>query len=243
MNDRQEGDVWTIDPDATLQSLLDDSACPGLLRRALTGIPSWQVRSETIVGKTLRASSLMPQWLAALLALGAVVTVQREENPQPRPERAPARRSESAEGSVERDLPLEAFLNGKVKGEVTGLHIPTGGSSAIRWGEEHVARTPADEPIVAAFATVKMKAGLVTEARLALTGVWPQPVRLAEASGRLVGGPLSQDRITAVATAVEEAVEPQGDYRGSAAYRRAMAGVVARRALEACAAALTAGGR
>jgi CO/xanthine dehydrogenase FAD-binding subunit len=40
--------------------------------------------------------------------------------------------------------------------------------------------------------------------------------------------------IRAVATAVEDEVEPEGDFRGSEEYRRAMAGVLTRRALEQC---------
>jgi carbon-monoxide dehydrogenase medium subunit len=208
--------VWTIDADATLQSVLDDPACPELLSRALTGVYSWQVRNETTVRRALKASRRVTEWLAALLALGAAVTIDGE-------------------------VPLEDLLDGTVKGEVTALHIPTGGSRT-GWGEAHVGRTSADKPIVAAFAAVRISAGAVEEARVALTGVWPQPVRLAEATGTLVGQPLSNDRIRAVAEAVETAVEPQGDYLGSAAYRRAMAGVLTRRALEACAAALAAGG-
>jgi CO/xanthine dehydrogenase FAD-binding subunit len=50
----------------------------------------------------------------------------------------------------------------------------------------------------------------------------------------LVGAPLDKERIRAVAAAVEAEVSPKGDYRGSAEYRRAMAGVMTRRALERC---------
>jgi CO/xanthine dehydrogenase FAD-binding subunit len=169
----------------------------------------------------------MPQWLAALLALGAAVTIEREDGPEPHPDRRPE------PSRIERKVPLEDFLEHKVKGQVTALHIPTQGSHT-RWGAAHVARTSADEPIVAAFAAVKMKAGAVAEARVAVTGAWPEPVRLTEAPGVLVGEPLNEGRIRAVAAAVEEEVEPQGDYLGSAAYRRAMAGVMTRRALGAC---------
>jgi CO/xanthine dehydrogenase FAD-binding subunit len=154
--------------------------------------------------------------LAALLALDAAVTVDRE-------------------------VPLEELLDGTVNGEVTALHVPHGGSHT-EWGEAHVGRTSADEPIVAAFAAVTVEGDRVEKARVALTGVWPEPVRLAEGPGALVGQRLTRDRIQAVAEAIEEAVEPQGDYLGSAAYRRAMAGVLTRRALEACTAAHAAGG-
>ena len=55
-----------------------------------------------------------------------------------------------------------------------------------------------------------------------ITGAWPEPLRLAEAAARLVGGPLDAEHIQAVAEAVEEEVAPQGDFLGSAEYRRAM---------------------
>jgi CO/xanthine dehydrogenase FAD-binding subunit len=213
MNERLEGEVWTVDPDASLQSVLDDPSCPPPVRRALTGVHSWQVRNETTIDRTLRASQLMPQWIAALLALGAAVTVDRED------------------GSEE--VLLDAVVRKEVKGEVTALHIPILGSKSA-WGEAHVARTPSDEPIVAAFAVVGMAGETVETARVALTGVWPEAVRLTEAADSLVDGPLSEERIGDVAAAVEDEVKPAGDYLGSEAYRRAMAGVVTRRALEAC---------
>jgi CO/xanthine dehydrogenase FAD-binding subunit len=74
----------------------------------------------------------------------------------------------------------------------------------------------------------------VRQARLALIGVWPETVRLAEASAQLIGGPLNEISIRAVAEAVEQEVAPRGDFLGSEEYRRAMAGVLTRRALEAC---------
>jgi CO/xanthine dehydrogenase FAD-binding subunit len=171
------------------------------------------VRNETNVDRTLKASQLMPQWVAALLVLGATVTVDGDEGAD--------------------EVPLNALVKKEVKGEVTALHIPMFGANAV-WGEAHVARTPSDAPIVAAFSVLTMNGEAVETARLALTGVWPEAVRLAEAGDVLVGEPLGKDRIAEVAAAVEDEVEPVGDYLGSEAYRRAMAGVLARRALEAC---------
>jgi CO/xanthine dehydrogenase FAD-binding subunit len=97
-----------------------------------------------------------------------------------------------------------------------------------------VARTPADQPIVAAVAVVQMSNNLVEWVRVALTGVWPEPVRLANAPTGLMGGPLKVVYIEAVAEAVETEVAPEGDFLGSEDYRRAMAGVLTRRALEEC---------
>jgi CO/xanthine dehydrogenase FAD-binding subunit len=76
------------------------------------------------------------------------------------------------------------------------------------------ARTPADAPIVAAVA--RRAAG---RRRLALTGVAATPVLMSVASA----GDLGQ----------LDTLHPPGDFRGSAAYRRALAVTLARRVLEA----------
>lgn len=199
---------WNITTDASLQAVVDCAECPPILSQTLVSPLSWQVRNETTIGRALRASRLAPQWIAALLALGATVTVDDEE------------------------VPVEAVLRREVEGDVTALHVPLGGD--WRRGEAHVARTPADKPIVAAVAAVRVNDEIVKEARVALSGVWAEPAKLAEAPTAMVGGPLDKGRIQEVATTVEREVAPQGDYLGSEEYRRAMAGVLTHRALEAC---------
>jgi carbon-monoxide dehydrogenase medium subunit len=203
--------VWPIDADTTLQAMLETEACTPLLHQALTGALSWHVRNRRPLRRALVSPGIAPQWMAALLALGATVTVEREPEPE--------------------EMPLEELLQERVDGEIIALHVRTEG---LRWGYAQVARTPADDPIVAAVACVEMQGGKVRQARVALTGAWSRPVRLATAPGRLVGGPLDEKQIQAVATAVEEEVSPKEDFRGSSEYRRAMAGVMTRRALEQC---------
>ncbi len=197
--------VWSIDADVPLQAIVDDPESPPLLRQALLRTLSWQTRNEATVRRALAAPRIAPQWMAALLALGAVVVVDRKELP---------------------------VAEGVPRSGVTRLRIRWG--EDLWWGEAHVSRTPADEPIVAAFAVLKVKGGIVRAARIALTGAWPEAARLADSPAQLVGGPPDEARIRAVATAIEQEVMPKGDFMGSAEYRRAMAGVMARRALEAC---------
>ncbi|MEE9618374.1 MAG: 2Fe-2S iron-sulfur cluster-binding protein, partial [Anaerolineae bacterium] len=243
MKDDRVKEMWSVVADAPLQSVLDSPECPPLLRQTLTGVLSWQTRNETPVRRALTSPRIAPQWVAALLALGATVTVEGDA------------------GSAE--VPLETLLQRKTEGRVSALHVRVGG---VRWGEAHVARTPADEPIVAAVAVVEMddpltdspprvlavagqapstgspprvlavagQSGLVRQARVALTGAWPQIVRLAAAPARLVGGPLDESNIRAVAEAVEKEVAPKGDFLGSEEYRRTAAGILTRRALEQC---------
>jgi carbon-monoxide dehydrogenase medium subunit len=213
------GGVWSVDADAPLQSALDRPDTPPLLRQVLTGVLSWQTRNETPVRRTLMSPRVAPQWAAALLALGATVTVGGDDGPT--------------------EVPVELVLQRQAKGVVSALHVELG---SVRWGEARVARTPADEPIVSATAVVEMdgpsagsgQGDVVRQVRVALTGAWPEPARLAKAPDRLVGGPLDAEHIQAVADGVAEEVAPSGDFLGSEEYRRAIAGVTTRRALQAC---------
>jgi carbon-monoxide dehydrogenase medium subunit len=214
MTDDQARRVWSIDAGIPLQSVLDSPECPLLLRQTLTGALSWQVRNEVPVRRTLTAPRIAPQWMAALLALDATVTV------------------ESDDGSTQ--VGLDILAQRSTEGTISVLHIPRPSESGVRWGEAHVARTPADDPIVAVIAMVKKEHGTVRQARIALTGAWPDAARLAKAAVRLVGNPLDEDYIQETAQAVEEEVAPKGDFLGSEEYRRAMAGVLTRRALQAC---------
>jgi carbon-monoxide dehydrogenase medium subunit len=129
------------------------------------------------------------------------------------------------------EIPVDRFLAERPKGQILTVHVRTEG---VHWGAAHVARTPADKPIVAALAGVELDGSLVSQARLALTGVWPTAVGMAEASAQLLGKPLDAEGIQAVVAQVQDEVVPTGDYLGSEQYRRAMAGVLTRRALEQC---------
>jgi len=210
-----EAQYWSIGADASLQEVLDSPGCPDLFRQTLTGALSWQVRNRRQVARALVSPTVAPQWSAALLALAATVRVQT-----------------SAASSV-LEVGVEDLVSRRVQGDPISLQVRL---DDLRWGEAHVARTPADEPIVAAIAAVKLNGagGAVREVRVALTGAWPRPVGLVKAADELVGWPLSRERILAVADAVGHEVEPRGDFLGSEAYRRAMAGVLTRRALEQC---------
>lgn len=197
----------SIDADRPLQAMLEDEACPQVLRQALTGSLSWQARNEVTVRRALSSPRIAPLWTTALFAAGATITVDED-------------------GSGKEVVLAEAGSARPV-----ALHVETDG---LRLGEAHVARTPADEPIVAAVAAVKLHGSVVQEARVALAGVWQKAVSLAEAPTELVGKPLDGDTIQMVAKTVEQEVEPKGDFLGSEEYRRAMAGVLTRRALHAC---------
>ena len=72
----------------------------------------------------------------------------------------------------------------------------------------------------------------MTEARIALSGVAPTPVRATAAERALVGQRPSADAWAAAAAAAASAVDPPSDVHGTSAYRRHLVGSLVRRALE-----------
>jgi CO/xanthine dehydrogenase FAD-binding subunit len=117
---------------------------------------------------------------------------------------------------------------------ITGLRIPSL-APALRAHSgaalAAVARTPADAPIVLAVAHLTAEKGRCISARLVAGGAGPTPLRLPEVEGLLTGQALDEDTISAAAARAAQLVQPIGDFRGSAEYRRAMVAVLSERAL------------
>ena len=101
------------------------------------------------------------------------------------------------------------------------------------WGFEEVARRSGDFALAAAAATLTLSAGVISQARIALTGVGATPVRAAEAEVLLVGQALEPGLIDRIIDAVRAAIEPDTDLHASSDYRRHLAGVLAGRAVSA----------
>ena len=101
------------------------------------------------------------------------------------------------------------------------------------WGFEEVARRTGDFALAAAAATLTLSAGVISQARIALTGVGATPVRAAEAEALLVGQALEPGLIDRIIDAVRAAIEPDTDLHASSDYRRHLAGVLAGRAVSA----------
>jgi CO/xanthine dehydrogenase FAD-binding subunit len=87
--------------------------------------------------------------------------------------------------------------------------------------------------VVGATAVVTVDAGQVADARIAITALTPTIRRVPEAESSLNGTDGGAAAIAAAAAATASASTPISDVRGSADYRRAMADVIARRAITA----------
>lgn len=87
--------------------------------------------------------------------------------------------------------------------------------------------------IVGAAAVVTLDGGTITDARVAITALAPVIHRVEAAEAALVGTDGGRAAAEAAGKAAAEASRPISDVRGSADYRKAMAAVIARRAVEA----------
>jgi len=92
------------------------------------------------------------------------------------------------------------------------------------------ARRHGDFALVGVAASITLMDHLVRDARIVLTGVGGNPVRVREAETLLVGGSVAE-RVGAAADAARSAIEPDADIHASREYRAHMAGLLTERAV------------
>jgi CO/xanthine dehydrogenase FAD-binding subunit len=107
---------------------------------------------------------------------------------------------------------------------------PPSGAAYLRF----IPRNEMDIAVVGAGVSVTLDAARrrCTGARVALAAVAPTPLLVPEAEAALVDGELSDALLEKAAQAARAAARPISDMRGDANYRRHLAGVLTRRALQ-----------
>jgi carbon-monoxide dehydrogenase medium subunit len=100
---------------------------------------------------------------------------------------------------------------------------------------QEVARRHGDFAIVGLAASLTLAGGVITDARLAFSGVADVPVRAAEAEALLIGERPSAELFDEAARAATAGIDPPADLHGSAEYRTKIAATLVRRALRAAA--------
>lgn len=198
-----------------------------LLAQAFRQVATPRIRSMATAGGGLAHGDPNQDPPPALIALGASVVLTSAGGQRVLP--------------VDR-LFVDYFETALRPGEVmTGILVPAPPPNA---GTAHVKFLPrtADDYATVSVAVVITpgRNNTCQEVRIALGSVGMTPVHATQAESRLRGQPLTQDNIRACADAVADEVDPLDDYRGSAGYKREMAQVFTRRALNQ---ALAAAGR
>jgi carbon-monoxide dehydrogenase medium subunit len=105
-----------------------------------------------------------------------------------------------------------------------------------RFGFYEFNRRAGDFALAMALVTYRLQDGVISEPRVAVGGVEPQPRRIEQAERALAGRAPGRAAFEAAAAAVGAAVDPLDDATTSASYRRDLAQTVTRRALEQAAA-------
>jgi CO/xanthine dehydrogenase FAD-binding subunit len=212
---------WTIGA-ATPTVLLTDNAdlaaaFPGLVE-ASGLIGSDQIQSRSSLGGNLCNASPAADSVPAMIVNGMRAVI--------------------ATASGSRTIPVEDVVTGP------GTTSLAPGEFVIEFELDHAAartsdaylrlipRTEMDIAVVGAGARVTLdEAGRCASATIALGAVAPTVVRVPEAEAAVAGRPLDDETLGAVAAAASAACNPIDDKRGTIAYRRHVAGVLARRAL------------
>jgi carbon-monoxide dehydrogenase medium subunit len=94
-----------------------------------------------------------------------------------------------------------------------------------------VGRRAGDWAVVSCGASVWLEDGLISDARVGLAAVGPNTTGIPEIGQALRGRPPSEEAYAEAGAIAARACEPTTDQRGSAEYKRHLAGELTRRAL------------
>ena len=196
-------------------SALVAANCP-LIADALRYVGHVQTRNRGTIGGSLAHLDPAAELPGVLLAHDAVLEVEGHQGA--------------------RSIPMSQWALGYMtpalgEGELlVRVRVPVW-SPGHGYGFSEVARRHGDFAIAGAAVLVQMDGRLVQHCAMALVGVDDGPVQLEAAQALLTGNPPTPDRLDAAArTALD--VPGIEDVHASAAYRRKIAVVVARRALD-----------
>jgi xanthine dehydrogenase small subunit len=200
---------------ATLLDHCRADASFGPFAALLARLGSRQIRGLGTLGGNLGTASPIGDALPPLIALGATLRVA------------------SLRG--ERDVPVQDFLTGyranalAADEVIVSVFLPRPPEGALFACEKVSKRHDQDIATVGAAMLLRAEAGCVVQARLAFGGVGATVVRAARAEAALVGRPFDAARIAAAGAALARDIAPLSDWRGSAAYRLAVAQGLLRR--------------
>ncbi|MGY3534825.1 carbon-monoxide dehydrogenase medium subunit [Bradyrhizobium sp. USDA 4452] len=187
---------------------------PGVLE-AVNLIGSKQVQGRASAGGNLCNGSPAGDSVPAMIAAGAVVTVQGPNG----------RRELKVE-----DVPAGPGRTNLKPGEIlVSFALPPrpkgSGDAYLRM----IPRTEMDIAVVGIGVSLTLKDGVCTVARVGLGAVAPTALLVAPAAQALVGSKLDDAALEAAAAACRAACRPIDDKRGTIAYRTKTAGVLLKR--------------
>jgi carbon-monoxide dehydrogenase medium subunit len=192
----------------------------GLASAAASTIADPQVRNRGTLGGSLAHGDPASDMPAVLLAAEGSVTVRGESGQR-----------EVAAADLFQDYLTTAVAQGEI---LTEIRLPL--LDGYGFGYQKFNRRQEDWAMVAVCAWVKRAGdGSCEDVRIGLTHMSSVPLRATAAEAALRGGPLDAQAIAAAAEQAAEGTEPPADLNASADYKRHLARVLTRRALETAA--------
>ncbi len=217
---RSNGDlrIGALTKHREVERSADVAAAAPLLAEAYSRVATVRIRNMATVGGGLTHADPAQDPPPALMALGARVVLASSGGTRELP--------------VE-DLFVDYYETALQPGELlTEVIVPAQSSDARGVYLKFLPRTEDDYATVAVAAIASVENGVCAGVRVALGAVAPTPVRATAVEAALEGQPVTADAIRSAAEAVAEQVDPLADFRGSSDYKRDMAVVFTRRALE-----------
>lgn len=200
----------------TTHATLERAPELGLLARTASTIADQQVRNRGTIGGSLAHGDPASDLPAVILAAEGSVTL-----------RGPSGEREVAAADLFQDYLTTAVGPDEV---MTEVRIPA--LEGYGWGALKFNRRAEDWAMVGVCALVKSSEGRCEDVRIGLTHMGSVPLRATAAEAALRGEALSPQSIADAADQAAEGTEPPGDLNATPEYKRHLARVLTRRALE-----------
>ena len=192
-------------------------AASPLLHDATLHIGHLPIRSRGTIGGSISNADPAAEYPATVLALDATLVARSVRGERP------IAAADFFDGVMTTTLEVDEILT-----EIRVPKAPPGSGAAL----VEIARRHGDFALAGVAAQITLEDDRVTDIRLAACGVGPGPIRLTGAENILRDGGLTDRALAAAGRAAADAADPDGDVHATASYRRKMAGVMTRRAVE-----------
>ena len=218
---QRENGSWRIGP-MTRHADLQDTPELGVVAKAAGLIADQQVRNRGTIGGSLAHGDPASDLPAVLLALEGEVSAQGPNGLRTIPAT-----------ELFQDYLTTSLAHDEV---ITEVHLPA--VDGWGYGYEKFTRRAEDWAMVGVCALVKRAGdGSCEDVRIGLTHMGSTPLRATASEEALRGQGLDASSIAAAAQRAAEGTEPPGDLNATPDYKRHLAQVLTRRALETAAAA------
>jgi aerobic carbon-monoxide dehydrogenase medium subunit len=212
---QRENGSWRIGA-MTPHADIEHTEALGIFARAAGSIADPQVRNRGTIGGSLAHGDPASDLPAVLLIAEGTVTVQGSGGQRT-----------IAAGDLFKDYLDTAIAPGEV---LTEVHVPS--LDGWGYGYQKFNRRSEDWAMVGVSAVVKQTGDICEDVRIGLTNMGSVPLRATAVEEALKGQQLNAAAIASAAEHAAEGTSPPADLNASADYKRHLARVLTRRALE-----------